>query len=48
MLFAHGIVEDVLIVHHILGVLLFSLTLVTRSYLYVANVILTEVRVPMR
>ena len=44
MLFAHGIMEDILIVHHMLGVLLYCLTFLTRSYLYVACIVLVEVR----
>eukprot|EP01147_Barroeca_monosierra_P010027 gene10027-2201_t len=42
MYLAHNVKEETLIVHHMLGVLLYFLTLSTRSYMYIACVVLIE------
>eukprot|EP00045_Choanoeca_perplexa_P012651 m.139383 g.139383 ORF g.139383 m.139383 type:complete len:301 (-) comp16086_c1_seq1:214-1116(-) len=42
MYLSHNVLEETLIVHHTLGVLLYFLTLSTESYLYLACVILVQ------
>lgn len=44
MYLAHNVQEETLLVHHTLGILLYVLTLYTRSYLYVACLVLMQVR----
>jgi hypothetical protein len=46
MYLAHNVHEEALLVHHTLGIFLYLLTLSTRSYMFLACVVLMQVCSP--
>jgi hypothetical protein len=46
MFLAHGIVEETLLQHHLLGIALYVIALYWQNYLYLACVVLIEARLP--